>query len=102
MGASGLARDLLVTHRSDLVARLYSAFNCRPDSLRALMEFAKNDLIFHHALFAQSIYQVCVLAVQPAVPSLVNLPAQPIGYRFAARLILLRTLVKRYAGATLT
>lgn len=39
------------------------------ECLRALMEYAKNDLISHHALQALSIYQVRVLAVQPVVPS---------------------------------
>jgi hypothetical protein len=41
------------------------------------MEYAKNDLISHHALAALSIYQVCVLAVQPVVPSHFYLLAQP-------------------------
>ncbi len=44
--------------------------------LRALMEFAKNDLISYRVLLAQTIYQVLVLAVQPVVPSLIYRLAQ--------------------------
>jgi len=45
--------------------------------LRALMDLAKNNLISCHALEAQSIHQVYVLAVRPVVPSFVYQLAQP-------------------------
>jgi len=59
-------------------------------SLRALMEFAKNDLIYAARLEALATGQVCVLAVRPDLPSHIDVPQQPTSFSlpfFAVRFL---------------
>ena len=63
---------------------LISGLKLQIGCLRALMEFAKNDLISYRVLLAQTIYQVLVLAVQPVVPSLIYRLTQPYYNQFLA------------------
>jgi hypothetical protein len=50
MGASGLARRFLDEVRRGFGCTLISGLELQIGCLRALMEFAKNDLISHHVL----------------------------------------------------
>ena len=77
MGASGLARRFSDEAQRGSGCTLISGLKLQIRCLRALMEFAKNDLISYRVLLAQSIYQVLVLAVRPVVPSLIYRLAQP-------------------------